>query len=371
MSEIVPNHGRADTDVSASPDSGISLARRSFSAGGRTVFSSPGLLASLAFGAAAFGFAVAQRYRRRYTFENKVVIVTGGSRGLGLVLARELAARGASLGLMARDALELARARRTIDSDSLVQLLPSDVTDPAQVEQSFSTMMRRFGRIDMVINNAGQILSAPFDDTTNEDFKAMLDVHFWGTLNVTRAALPHLARHGEGRIINVCSIGGRVPIPHLSAYCVSKFAQAGLSGVMAEELRARGIGVTTVLPGLMRTGSHLQAWFKGERATEFAVFSLAGGSPGTSMSAERAARMILTAAAGGKADVVIPFSYRQFSKIAAIAPNATISAFAAVNSLLPGPRTRFAAQGKHMPLPKLVRGVAALNQRAAAKNNQR
>ena len=358
---MIPNDRRAVTQLSASRASGISPNR----------LSSPGLWASLALGAAAFGLAVAARYRRRYTFENKVVLITGGSRGLGLVLARELAARGASLGLMARDALELARARRTIDSESLVQLLPADVTDPAQVEQAFSTMVRRFGRIDVVINNAGQILSAPFDDTTPEDFKAMLDVHFWGTLNMTRAALPHLARHGDGRIVNICSIGGRVPIPHLSAYCASKFAQAGLSGVMAEELRARGIRVTTILPGLMRTGSHLQAWFKGERPTEFALFSLAGGSPGTSMSAERAARMILSAVARGKADAVIPFTYRQLSKITAIAPNAAISTLAAVNTMLPGPRTRFAAQGKHMPLPKLVRGVTALNERAAVKNNQR
>jgi short-subunit dehydrogenase len=361
MSERVSNDHATLTELLPSHGSGIS----------RKGFPSRGALASLALGAAALGFAVATRYRRRYTFENKVVVITGGSRGLGLVLARELASRGASLGLLARDAIELARARRTIDSESLVQLLPADVTDAAQVEQAFSTIIRRFGRIDVVINNAGQILSAPFDDTTNDDFKAMLDVHFWGTLNVTRAALPHLARHGVGRIINICSIGGRVPVPHLSAYCASKFAQAGLSGVMAEELRGRGIRVTTVLPGLMRTGSHLQAWFKGERPTEFAVFSLAGGSPGTSMSAERAARMILSAAASGKADAVIPFTYRQLSKIAALAPNTTIGALAAVNTVLPGPRTRFATQGKHMPLPKLVRGVTALNERAAAKNNQR
>ena len=361
MSETVPNDLPAVTDLSNVRASGKS----------RNRLSSPRTLASIALGVAALGLAVASRYRRRYTFENKVVIVTGGSRGLGLVLARELAARGASLGLMARDALELARARRTIDSDSLVQLLPSDVTDPAQVEQAFSTMIRRFGRIDVVINNAGQILSAPFGDTTNDDFKAMLDVHFWGTLNVTRAALPHLSRHGDGRIINICSIGGRVPVPHLSAYCASKFAQAGLSGVMAEELRERGIRVTTVLPGLMRTGSHIQAWFKGEQQSEFALFALAGGSPGTSMSAERAARLILAASADGKADAVIPFTYRQLSKIAAIAPNATATVLAAVNTMMPGPRTRSATQGKHMPLPKIVRGVTALNERAAAKNNQR
>src|ERR671912_234426 len=323
MSEILPNDHPPVADL---------LLRRA-SGKPRKALPSPRVLATAALAAGAIGLAIAARYRARYDFANKVVVITGGSRGLGLVLARELAAHGASLGLLARDAIELARARRTIDSESLVQLLPADVSDASQVEQAFSTTIRRFGRIDVVINNAGQILSAPFDDTTPEDFKAMLDVHFWGTLNVTRAAVPHLARHGVGRIINICSIGSRVPIPHLSAYCASKYAQAGLSAVMAEELRTKGIRVTTVLPGLMRTGSHLQAWFKGERATEFALFSLLGGSPGTSMSSERAARLILSAAARGQADAVIPFTYRQLSKIAACLPNATVNSLASVNAM--------------------------------------
>jgi NAD(P)-dependent dehydrogenase (short-subunit alcohol dehydrogenase family) len=360
MSESFPNDYPRITQPVSNSDSGITRTR-----GNKTA------LASIALAAGALGIAFAAKYRSRYSFDNKVVVITGGSRGLGLVLARELASRGASLGLIARDAIELARARRTIDSESLIQLLPADVTDPAQVEQAFSTMIRRFGRIDVVINNAGQILSAPFDDTTKEDFKAMLDVHFWGTLHVSRAALPHLARHGEGRIINICSIGGRVPIPHLSAYCASKYAQAGLSAVMAEELRSKGIRVTTILPGLMRTGSHLQAWFKGEQRTEFALFSLIGGAPVTSMSAERAARLILSASARGRADAVIPLSYRQVAKLSALAPNLTIASLAAVNASMPGPRTKFAAQGKHMQLPTLVKGVAALNERAADRNNQR
>jgi len=328
-------------------------------------------VAPLVLALGALGIGAALRYRGRYKFDNKVVVITGGSRGLGLVLARELASQGASLGLIARDAIELARARRTIDSESLVQLLPADVTDKAQVEQAFSTMIRRFGRIDVVINNAGQILSAPFDDTTPEDFKAMLDVHFWGTLNVSRAGLPHLARHGDGRIVNICSIGARIPIPHLSAYCVSKYAQAGLSAVMAQELRSKGVRVTTVLPGLMRTGSHLQSWFKGNRTTEFALFSLLGGTPGTSMSAERAARLILEAAARGQADAVIPFTVRQIAKLAACFPNATIASLASVNGMVPEGRTRFATQGRHLRLPKVVRGVTALNERAADRNNQR
>lgn len=321
-------------------------------------------------GAAALGFALAAR-RARYNFENKVVLITGGSRGLGLVLARQLAERGAMIGLMARDAIELARARQTISSHSAVQLLAADVTAPAQVEQAVSALVRRFGRIDVVINNAGQILSAPFDDTTDADFKAMLDVHMWATLHVTRAALPHLAREGDARIINICSIGGRIPVPHLSAYCASKFAQTGLSLVMAEELRAKGIRVTTVLPGLMRTGSHRQAWFKGDQPHEYAAFALVGGLPLTSMSADRAARLILDASAHGKAEAIIPFSVRQIAKATALVPNTAIGVMAATNRVLPGPGSKFAMQGKQVGLNPAVAAAITLSERAAERNNQR
>ena len=320
-------------------------------------------------GAAALGYAITARMRR-YDFENKVVLITGGSRGLGLVLARQLAERGALIGLLARDALELARARQTIASQSLVQLLAADVTAPAQVEQAVNALVRRFGRVDVVINNAGQILSAPFDDTTDADFKAMLDVHFWGTLHVTRAALPYLSREDGARVINICSIGGRIPVPHLSAYCASKFAQVGLSEVLGEELRGRGIRVTTVLPGLMRTGSHRQAWFKGNQLAEYQMFSLVGGLPVTSMSADRAARLIIGAAERGQAEAVIPFSVRQIAKAAALLPNAAVAVMAATNKVLPGPGSKFAVQGKQIGLNPAVAAAATLSERAAERNNQ-
>jgi short-subunit dehydrogenase len=322
----------------------------------------------LLLGGVALGYAVTSR-RRRYDFENKVVLITGGSRGLGLVMARQLAERGALIGLLARDAVELGKARQTIPSQSLVQLLAADVTAPSQVEQAVSTLVRRFGRIDVVINNAGQILSAPFDDTTDADFKAMLDVHFWGTLHVTRAALPYLARQGDARIVNICSIGGRIPVPHLSAYCASKFAQVGLSEVMGEELRAKGIRVTTVLPGLMRTGSHRQAWFKGDQHAEYQMFSLVGGLPVTSMSARRAARLILQAAERGQAEAIIPFSVRQIAKATALVPNTAVAVMAATNRVLPGPGSKFAVQGKQMDLNPAVAAAASLNERAAGRNN--
>lgn len=325
----------------------------------------------LLFAGAMLGVAYVTTRRRPYDFRDKVVLITGGSRGLGLVMARELATRGALLGLLARDAEELARARQSISSATLVQLLTADVTDRADVKRAVSELLQRFGRIDVVINNAGQILSAPFEETADTDFKALLDVHFWGTLNVTRAALPHLERHGDGRIINICSIGGRIPVPHLSAYCASKFAQAGLSGVLAEELRASGIRVTTVMPGLMRTGSHTHAWFKGNPRQEFATFSLVGGFPGTSMGAERAARMILRAAARGDAEAIVPFTVRQIAKARALAPNAVSATLAVVNRALPAGETSFAMQGREMDLPTPVQAAAALSERAADRNNER
>ena len=321
-------------------------------------------------GAAALGIAIASR-RERYDFENKVVLITGGSRGLGLVLARQLAERGALIGLLARDALELARARQTIATQSLVQILPADVTAPSQVEQAVNTLVRRFGRIDIVINNAGQILSAPFEDTTDADFNSLLDVHFWGTLHVTRAALPYLPRNGDARIVNICSIGSRIPVPHLSAYCASKFAQAGLSSVMAEELRGKRIRVTTVMPGLMRTGSHRQAWFKGDQPAEYNSFALVGGLPGTSMGAERAARTILRAAGRGDGEAIVPFTVRQIAKAAALMPNTTIDIMAATNRVLPGPQSKFAIQGRHVGLNPAVEKVIALSERAARRNNER
>jgi len=327
---------------------------------------------ALFLSAAAVGlFAFATTRPSRYSFKGKVVLVTGGSRGLGLVLARQLVKRGAHVGLLARDSLELARARRSISHVRSVLLLQADVADPAQVNHAVGVMIRHFGQLDVVVNNAGVIVSAPFDDTSASDFQALLDVHLFGTLNVTRAALPYLVRRDEARIINICSIGGKIGVPHLSAYCASKFAQAGLSMVMAEELREKGICVTTVYPGLMRTGSHVNAWFKGRHEQEFAAFALAGGLPGTSMGAERAARQILAASERGVAEAVIPFTVRQISRAAALAPGTTVAAMALANRALPPASSRSAKQGSELPLPPAVRTAVRLSERAADRNNER
>ncbi len=277
--------------------------------------------------------------------------------------------------LLARDAAELARAKVSFPQSAPVLTVPCDVRDPHATRAAVEEIVAAWGRLDVLVNNAGVIVSAPFVETNDDDFRALLDVHLWGTLHMSRAALPHLMRRRGARIVNIASIGGRIPVPHLSAYCASKFAQAGLSSVMAQELRASGVRVVTVYPGLMRTGSHLNAQFKGELRTEFAVFAAAGTTPGVSMGAERAARTIVRATGRGRSEVVLPFAVRQLAKLAAIVPSATHRVFAAVNGWLPrGDATRLdlsRVRGLDIGLPAPVRATAALGERAADRNNER
>jgi NAD(P)-dependent dehydrogenase (short-subunit alcohol dehydrogenase family) len=329
-------------------------------------------------GVAALAAAALWRPAPGFDLRGKVVLITGGSRGLGLVLARTLVARGARVALMARRPGELARAVESLGDPAHVLGVAGDVRVPESCTRVVGEVVQRFGRLDVLINNAGVILSAPLARTGIDDFQALMDVHFWGTIHMTSAALPHLLTHPGARVANICSIGGKVAVPHLSAYCASKFAQAGLSTILTGELRRHGVMVTTVYPGLMRTGSHLHAGFKGDTPREFRLFALAAGSPVTAISAERAARRILSAIERGQADLTFPGSMWLAARVSALMPNVTAEVMALVNRLLPdGRRDSPAAaavrpiRGEELPLPPVVRAAIVLGERAAVRNNER
>ena len=289
-----------------------------------------------ALGAIAAGALLYKATRRPYTFGNKVVLITGGSRGLGLVLARELAARGARVAICARDRDELQRAKADLESRGAeVFDAMCDMRLQGEVERMISDVRSRFGGIDVLVNNAGVIQVGPLDAQTQEDFEEAMRIHFWGPFYAMRAVLPEMRQRGEGRIVNISSIGGKIAVPHLVPYCASKFALAGLSSGMQTELVKDGVFVTTVYPGLMRTGSHINAFFKGQNEKEFALFSIANGSPFTSVSAESAARQIANATASGKAELVISPQAKAAVKINALFPNITSAILAATNQLLP------------------------------------
>jgi NAD(P)-dependent dehydrogenase (short-subunit alcohol dehydrogenase family) len=292
----------------------------------------------LCIGAFAAGAALGlRRALPAFRYAGKVIAITGGSRGLGLVLARKLVRRGARLAICARDGAELERARAELAASGADVLAATcDVSDPAQAQGFVEQILERFGRIDMLINNAGIIQVAPLECMGLQDFRQAMEINYFGMLHTALAALPHLRARG-GRIVNICSIGGAIAIPHLTPYTASKFAAVGLSEGLATELARSGVTVTTILPFVMRTGSHVNALFKGNRQNEFAWFSIGASMPGTSVSAERAARRILAAGARGERYVTIG-GIAKVARIAhALFPGVVQRIAGVANRLLPSP----------------------------------
>ncbi len=313
------------------------------------------------------------RWRRRISFTDKVVLVTGGSRGLGLELARLLADERARLVLLARSELELARAREELLARGAeVLTLPCDLGDPVRAAEAVREAAGAFGPIDVLINNAGVIQVGPFDEMTQSDFAEAMAIHFWAPLHLTLAVLPEMRRRRAGRIVNVTSIGGRVAVPHLAPYVASKFALVGLSAALRAELAREGVLVTTVVPGLMRTGSHVNASFKGRHRDEYAWFSIGGALPLFSIDAERAAAQILDAARHGDAHRTITLQARALELAQALAPGLIAAGMQLANRALPGPDGvgREARAGRESASRWSPSLLTRLSDRAAGRNNE-
>jgi NAD(P)-dependent dehydrogenase (short-subunit alcohol dehydrogenase family) len=288
------------------------------------------------FGAAAASTIYAVRQQRRMDFAGKAVVIAGGSRGLGLELARRFAKDGAHLVLLARNRGELAEAERELEeSGASVAVLACDVTKEEDVRLNVASIIREFKRIDVLINVAGTIQVGPYEHMQLDDFADAMNVHFWGPLYMMREVIPHMKREGHGRIVNIASIGGKIAVPHLLPYAASKFALVGLSEGMRTELAKDGIYVTTVCPGLMRTGSHLNAFFKGQHKKEFALFSMANALLSTS--SDEAARQIVHACRYGTSEVIITPQAKLLRLVKGLYPPLVLEALSLVARVLPGP----------------------------------
>ncbi|MBA2271559.1 MAG: SDR family oxidoreductase [Chthoniobacterales bacterium] len=331
---------------------------------------------ALTVGGIALGTWAARRaMTQRFSFAGKVCLITGGSRGLGLVLARQICAEGGRVALLARDLDELQRAHdELVRTGAEVAMVPCDLLDRAQTEAAVRNVIAHFGGIDVLINNAGIIEVGPLEHMERADFERAMQLHLWAPFTLMEAVIPHMRQRGGGRIVNIASIGGKIAVPHLAAYCASKFALVGLSDSMRAELSRDGIYVTTVAPGMMRTGSHVNAKFKGNHAAEFAWFATSNSMPLISIKAERAAAQILEACRRGRPELTLTLAARAAIIGNALFPSITGHAMKLANRLLPsatdstGNRMQSGGESRSTKLtPKWLTG---LSDSAIARNNE-
>jgi short-subunit dehydrogenase len=287
--------------------------------------------------AGAFGYAgrwALGRWRAT-KMRGQVVLIVGGSRSLGLMLAHEFAAVGCRLVIAARDPGELEEARRGLEARGAEVLAQRcDVGRREEIDLLVAAARERFGAIDVLVNVAGLIQVGPAESMTLDNFRDAMAVNFWGPLHAMDAVVAEMQARRRGRIVNITSIGGVIPVPHLLPYVCAKSAAVALSEGLGAELRKDGIRVTTVIPGLMRTGSAPAAFFKGDAARELAWFRWLASSPLTAMSSRRAARRIVAAVARGDAQIVLGLSAK-FGRLATVLqPGLVRRLFAGVNRLL-------------------------------------
>ncbi|MBA3314641.1 MAG: SDR family oxidoreductase [Planctomycetota bacterium] len=323
---------------------------------------------------AAGGYIVAKRMLPPgYTYAGKVAIVTGGSRGLGLELARNLVLSGAHVAICARDEAELEVAREELEARGAdVYAAACDVTERSDVERFVGDVVSRFGRVDVLINNAGIIAASPTECLTEDDYDRSLATHLYGPMYFIEAVLPHMKARRQGRIANIASIGGKLSPPHILSYTAGKFALVGYSEGLGVELAKDGIRVTTVCPGLMRTGSMINAEFKGQHRKEYGWFAAGASIPVVTIDSTEAARRILDAVARGRREYIFPIFWKIVVTGHELFRDTSLAVMEQMNKLFPtpggiGPESRL---GRDSESAFTRSAFTQANREAAVRNNE-
>jgi NAD(P)-dependent dehydrogenase (short-subunit alcohol dehydrogenase family)/uncharacterized membrane protein YagU involved in acid resistance len=308
----------------------------------------------------------------------KVVVVCGGSRGLGRALARELIQRGARVAICGRNSESLQQTRAWLEGfGSPVLADICDLRDEGQTRAFLRRAAQELGPIDVLIANAATIEVGPVETLQPSDFKAAMNEIFGSALNATLTVLPQMRARGEGTVVVVSSVGGKLAIPHLAPYSSAKFAQVGFAEALRNEVAKDGVRVLTVTPGLMRTGSHLHAIFRGQPERELIWFGASAIAPLVSIDADRAARHIVRAIARGEQSLMFTPAAHLGTWLHDRAPNvwALIGRIAA--RLLPKasspqsrPASREGTEVIRSSSSALVRWIARASTPLAAKHGQ-
>jgi NAD(P)-dependent dehydrogenase (short-subunit alcohol dehydrogenase family) len=310
-----------------------------------------------------------------------VALVLGASRGLGLLVARDLVDRGFVVHGCARDAAELEEAAHSLPPSTFVPHV-CDVRDPDAVAALVDDVLADEGRIDVALHVAGVIQVGHADALTLGHYQDAVDTMLWGPVHLALAVLPSMRDAGHGRLGVVSSVGGLVAVPRLVPYCVAKFGAVGLAEGLHAELAGTGVTVTAVTPGLMRTGSHLHARFVDAPEADYAWFAPAASLPGLSISADRAARRIVSGVLAGRPTVELTPLTIIARRVHGLAPATTVRGLGLVSRLLPGPTTRAAdplstaapavegQAARERLSSRVVDLLSTLGDRAARRNNE-
>ena len=303
-----------------------------------------------------------------------VALVAGGSRGLGLLICRDLLARGFIVVGCARDPEELAAAQTQLAAPGRFSTRVCDVRDADAVASLVDEVTREHGGIEVAITVAGVIQAGPAESMTLDHFRDAVDTMLWGPVHVAWAVLPGMRARGAGHIGTVTSVGGAVSPPHLLPYATAKFGAVGFSDGLAASLAGTGVTATTVVPGLMRTGSHERAYFTGEAAREYAWFAPAASLPLLSMDAERAASRIVRGVLSGRPLVTLTPLAKVGVRVRGLMPATTTRVLGLVNRALPHDTDSETVEGREAERrldSSVVRALTTLGRRAARKNNER
>jgi short-subunit dehydrogenase len=332
-----------------------------------------GLLAGVGTVLAARALRNALNSRSLASLGGKVVLITGASRGLGLALAEECARNGCRLAICGRDQPSLTRAESKLRAQGAeVLALRCDISQPNEVEEMVRQVIAHYGRIDLLINNAGIIAVGPLSSHTTKDFQEAMDVMFWGVVHTTLLVVAHMRERRQGQIANITSIGGKMAVPHLLPYSAAKFAATGFSEGITAELANEGIKVTTVIPGLMRTGSHINAFFKGNSRAEYAWFGVSASTPLLAMNASRAASKIVQAIRRGDTELILGLPAKVAALAHGMAPATTVRALGLVNRAMPDSPTpgKDRQRGHESESAPTKSPLTAFGKRAAKRWNQ-
>lgn len=327
----------------------------------------------LVAGAAAILTYKVLKRARRESLDGKSILVTGGSRGLGLVLARQLARKGAKVAICARDKNELENAVDQIRSfGGDISAYICDVSDREAVEAMVNKVTVDLDGIDILVNNAGIIQVGPVNSMGIAEYEEAMNINFWGAVYTTLAVLPQMKKRKAGNIVNITSIGGKVPIPHLLPYSVSKFAFVGFSEGLHAELKKDKIHVTTIYPGLMRTGSHHNIDVLGNKKKEFGLFSIMGTNPLVSVNAEKAAGKIINAFRDKKTSYILSLPATILAKTHGLFPGLTSDILGYINYGLPNSKSGGEDKVKGYESYSAVSPsfLTRLGDKAAVKNNE-